>query len=111
MKSDRVLFSTAFTLSCFWMVSAIFRSNVPLFAKLVLLKNEEQASKLMAFVSVGIGIGAALAGVIKNPEKSMGIVLPGVAGMSLSSILVGFLGHTFVGTGLMLSVLGLFGGL
>src|SRR5205085_11975295 len=34
MKSDRVLFSTAFTLSCFWMVSAIFRSNVPLFAKL-----------------------------------------------------------------------------
>ena len=111
MKSDRTLLLTAFTLSCFWMVSAIFRSNIPLFGKLVLEIDEAKSSKLMAFVSVGIGIGAALASVIKDPGKSMGIVLPGVAGMAGSSILVGLLGHTFLASGIMLAVLGFFGGL
>jgi acyl-[acyl-carrier-protein]-phospholipid O-acyltransferase/long-chain-fatty-acid--[acyl-carrier-protein] ligase len=77
MKADRTLLLTAFTLSCFWLVSAIFRSNVPLFGKLVLEIDEAKSSKLMAFVSVGIGIGAGLASIIKNPEKSMGVVLPG----------------------------------
>jgi acyl-[acyl-carrier-protein]-phospholipid O-acyltransferase/long-chain-fatty-acid--[acyl-carrier-protein] ligase len=111
MRSDRMLLLTALTLSCFWMVSAIFRSNVPLFGKLVLEIDEAHASRLMAFVSIGIGVGAALASVIKNAEKSMGVVLPGVAGMALSSILVGIFGHTFLASGIMLGVLGLFGGL
>jgi acyl-[acyl-carrier-protein]-phospholipid O-acyltransferase/long-chain-fatty-acid--[acyl-carrier-protein] ligase len=111
MKEDRTLLLTAFALSCFWMVSAIFRSNIPLFGKLVLEIDESKASRLMAFVSVGIGLGAALASVVKDPAKSMGIVLPGVAGMALSSILVGLLGHTFLGAGAMLAVLGFFGGL
>jgi acyl-[acyl-carrier-protein]-phospholipid O-acyltransferase/long-chain-fatty-acid--[acyl-carrier-protein] ligase len=111
MKSDRTLLLTAFTLSCFWMVSAIFRSNIPLFGKMVLEIDEAKASRLMAFVSVGIGLGAALASVIKDPAKSMGIVLPGVAGMAVSSILVGLLGHSFLGAGILLAVLGFFGGL
>jgi acyl-[acyl-carrier-protein]-phospholipid O-acyltransferase/long-chain-fatty-acid--[acyl-carrier-protein] ligase len=92
MRGDRVLIATAFTLACFWLVSAIFRSNVPLFGKLALEINEEKSSRLMAFVSVGIGIGAALASIIKDPDASMAAVLPGVFGM-------------------VLAVLGLFGGL
>jgi len=111
MKADRTLLLTAFTLSSFWLVSAIFRSNIPLFGKGVLAINEALSSRLMAFVSVGIGIGAALASIIKDPGKSMGIVLPGVAGMGLTSILVGLFGHTFVASGLLLALLGLFGGL
>ena len=111
MKADRTLLITALTLSCFWLVSAIFRSNVPLFGKLGLKVNEEHASRLMAFVSVGIGIGAALASVIKQAEKSMGIVLPGVAGLSLMSIAVGLFGHEYWPSGIMLAALGLFGGL
>jgi acyl-[acyl-carrier-protein]-phospholipid O-acyltransferase/long-chain-fatty-acid--[acyl-carrier-protein] ligase len=111
MKSDRMLLLTAFTLSCFWMVSAIFRSNIPLFGKLVLEIDEAKASRLMAFVSVGIGIGAALASVIKDAGKSMGIVLPGVAGMAITSVLVGVIGRTFLESGFMLSALGFFGGL
>jgi acyl-[acyl-carrier-protein]-phospholipid O-acyltransferase/long-chain-fatty-acid--[acyl-carrier-protein] ligase len=111
MTSDRTLLYTALTLSCFWMVSTIFRSNIPLFGKLVLNVDESKASRLMAFVSVGIGIGAALASVIKDPGKSMGIVLPGVAGMAIASIVVGVFGHTFMASGCMLAVLGFFGGL
>jgi len=111
MKTDRTLFLTAFTLSSFWMVSAIFRSNIPLFSKDVLKVDESMSSKLMAYVSVGIGVGAALASIIKDPDKSMGIVLPGVAGMALASTVVGVFGHTFQASGFMLAVLGLFGGL
>ena len=111
LKTDRTLFLTAFTLSCFWMVSAIFRSNIPLFGKGVLGIDESLSSRLMAFVSVGIGLGAALASLIKDPTKSMGIVLPGVLGMGLMSILVGLAGRTFLASGLLLALLGLFGGL
>lgn len=111
MKADRMLFLTAFTLSFFWMVSALFRSNVPLFGKLELGVNEEHASRLMAFVSVGIGIGAALASLVKQAEKSMGLVIPGIAGLSLMSTVVGLLGASYWGSGFMLGALGLFGGL
>jgi len=111
MKGDRTLFLTAFTLSCFWMVSAIFRSNIPLFGKGVLGIDESLSSRLMAFVSVGVGVGAALASIIKDPGKSMGIVLPGVVGMGLMSVAVGLAGRAFLASGLLLALLGLFGGL
>ena len=111
MRSDRVIVITVFTLSCFWMVSAIFRSNMPGFGMDTLKVTEDKASLLMAFVSVGIGLGAGLAATVKGAERSMGLVLPGVVGMSLSSIAVGLLGHKFVPSGLMLSLLGVFGGL
>lgn len=111
IKADRMLLLTAFALSCFWMVSTIFRSNIPLFSKDVLKVDESVSSKLMAYVSVGIGIGAALASVIKDPGKSMGIVLPGVAGMAGTSIVVGMFAHRFDVAGLLLAVLGFFGGL
>ena len=55
--------------------------------------------------------GAALASVIKEPGKSMGIVLPGVVGMGLMSMAVGLAGRTFLSSGLLLAMLGLFGGL
>jgi acyl-[acyl-carrier-protein]-phospholipid O-acyltransferase/long-chain-fatty-acid--[acyl-carrier-protein] ligase len=110
MRSDRVLLTTIFTLSAFWMVSGLFRSNMPLFGKIDLKITEDKASLLMAFVSVGIGAGAALASTIKRADRSMGLVLPGVLGMSASSIAVGLLGHSFLPSGLMLSVLGVFGG-
>ena len=111
MKADRPLLLTAFALSCFWMVSAIFRSNIPLFGKGVLHIDESKSSRLMAFVSVGVGIGAALASIIKDPGKSMGIVLPGVVGMGLASALVGIFGQSFLPSGVLLAALGLFGGL
>jgi LPLT family lysophospholipid transporter-like MFS transporter len=110
MRSDRLLLTTVFTLSSFWLVSGIFRSNMPLFGKLDLGVTADKASLLMAFVSVGIGVGAGLASTIKEADRSMGLVLPGVMGMSLSSIAVGILGHSFLPSGLMLSVLGVFGG-
>src|SRR5260221_9574591 len=64
----------------------------------------------MAFVSVGIGGGGALASIIKGPAKAMGIGLPGIAGMGAASVVVGVFGHEFVASGLMLGVLGMFGG-
>jgi acyl-[acyl-carrier-protein]-phospholipid O-acyltransferase/long-chain-fatty-acid--[acyl-carrier-protein] ligase len=110
MRSDRVLLVTVFTLSAFWLVSGLFRSNMPLFGKIELGVTEDKSSYLMAFVSVGIGAGAALASLIRGSDRSMGLVLPGVAGMSLAAIGVALLGHRFLPSGLMLSILGVFGG-
>jgi len=110
MRSDRLILATVFTLSTFWLVSGIFRSNMPLFGKIELGVTPDKSSYLMAFVSVGIGAGAALASLVKGADRSMGLVLPGVAGMCLASLGVGLFGRHFLSSGLMLSGLGVFGG-
>jgi acyl-[acyl-carrier-protein]-phospholipid O-acyltransferase/long-chain-fatty-acid--[acyl-carrier-protein] ligase len=111
MRTDRVLVITVFTLSCFWLVSAVFKSNMPVFGIKALNLEPEKTSQLMAIVSIGIGIGAAAAGMIGRADDSMRVVLPGVLGMALASSAVYLWGHSFATASLCLGVLGFFGGL
>jgi acyl-[acyl-carrier-protein]-phospholipid O-acyltransferase/long-chain-fatty-acid--[acyl-carrier-protein] ligase len=111
MKSDRVLVVTLFTLSAFWMVSYIFKMNIPVFGKFSLKIQPGQTSLLWAVVSVGIGLGAGLAALVKGSEKSMGLVLPGVVGMAACSAAAYFWARDFTSSALILGLLGVFGGL
>ena len=111
MRADRILVITTFTLSAFWMVATMFRMNIPLFGRFALEVKPFQTSLLWVFVSVGIGIGAALAGIVKKSDESMGLVLPGAIGMAVASAAAGLLGRDFTGSAAILAILGLFGGL
>jgi acyl-[acyl-carrier-protein]-phospholipid O-acyltransferase/long-chain-fatty-acid--[acyl-carrier-protein] ligase len=111
MRFDKLLLTTVFTLSSFWMVSAIFRQNIPVFGRFALKITPGETSLLWAIVSVGIGAGAALAGIVKRAEDSMRLVLPGALGMSLASLAAGLWGKSFTSAALILGLLGVFGGL
>ncbi len=111
MKGDRILMVTLFTLSAFWMVSYIFKMNIPVFGKFALKIEPGQTSLLWAVVSIGIGLGAGLAALVKGSEKSMGLVLPGVVGMAACSAAAYFWAHTFASSAVILGLLGVFGGL
>jgi acyl-[acyl-carrier-protein]-phospholipid O-acyltransferase/long-chain-fatty-acid--[acyl-carrier-protein] ligase len=111
MRSDRMLVITVFTLSAFWMVSYIFKMNIPVFGRFALAISPGKTSLLWAFVSIGIGIGAGLAGVVKDADRSMGLVLPGIVGMAAASGAAALWGSTFKSAGVILAFLGVFGGL
>jgi acyl-[acyl-carrier-protein]-phospholipid O-acyltransferase/long-chain-fatty-acid--[acyl-carrier-protein] ligase len=111
MRQNRALWVTLFTLSAFWMISAIFRMNIPLFGTYNLRVGPDKTGYLWAFVSLGIGIGAALAALIKGSDESMGLVLPGVLGMAIASVATGVGAHRFGSAAAFLGILGVFGGL
>ena len=110
MRGQRVLFITTLTLASFWLVSAIFRMNIPLFGRNALHIGPDQTSYLWAIISIGIGAGAGLVGTIKNADDSMGAVLPGAVGVGLASLATSLLGHSFVSSALLLGGLGVFAG-
>jgi acyl-[acyl-carrier-protein]-phospholipid O-acyltransferase/long-chain-fatty-acid--[acyl-carrier-protein] ligase len=111
MRSDRILVVTLFTLSAFWMVSYIFKMNIPVFGRFAIGLDSGQTSLLWAVVSIGIGMGAGLAALVKDSERSMGLVLPGVIGMAACSIAAGFWARNFTMAAITLGLLGVFGGL
>jgi acyl-[acyl-carrier-protein]-phospholipid O-acyltransferase/long-chain-fatty-acid--[acyl-carrier-protein] ligase len=111
MRLDRVLVVTVFTLSAFWMVSYIFKMNIPVFGRFALHIGAGQTSLLWAVVSVGIGLGAGLAALLKSSDESMGLVLPGVAGMAACSVAASLWARDFASSAAILGTLGVFGGL
>lgn len=110
MKGQRVLFITTLTLASFWLVSAIFRMNIPLFGRNALRIGPDQTSYLWAIISIGIGAGAALVGTIKGADQSMGAVLPGAIGVGLAAAATSLFGTAFGSSALLLGGLGVFAG-
>jgi acyl-[acyl-carrier-protein]-phospholipid O-acyltransferase/long-chain-fatty-acid--[acyl-carrier-protein] ligase len=110
MRGERVLLITTLTLSGFWMVSAIFRMNIPLFGLHEIKIGPDQTSYLWAIISIGIGTGAAIVSVIKGADQSMRMVLPGAIGVGLASILTSQFGYSFLSSAIILGGLGVFAG-
>jgi len=110
MRRQRVLLITTLTLSGFWMVSAIFRMNIPLFGRNEIKIGPDQTSYLWALISIGIGAGASLVSVIKGADDSMRLVLPGALGVAAASMATSRFGHDFWSTALILGGLGVFAG-
>jgi acyl-[acyl-carrier-protein]-phospholipid O-acyltransferase/long-chain-fatty-acid--[acyl-carrier-protein] ligase len=111
MRLDRVLVVTVFTLSAFWLVSYVFKMNIPVFGRFALHIGSGQTSLLWAAVSVGIGLGAGLAALVRSSTESMGLVLPGVAGMAACSVAAWLWARDFASSAAVLGTLGVFGGL
>jgi hypothetical protein len=110
MRGQRVLLVTTLTLAGFWLVSAIFRMNIPLFGRNAIGIGPDQTSYLWALISIGIGAGASLVSVIKSADASMRLVLPGAIGVALASMATTFFGVGFWSTAAILGTLGVFAG-
>jgi acyl-[acyl-carrier-protein]-phospholipid O-acyltransferase/long-chain-fatty-acid--[acyl-carrier-protein] ligase len=110
MRRQRVLLITTLTLSGFWLVSAIFRMNIPLFGKNSIGIGPDQTSYLWAIISIGIGAGAAIVSLIRGADESMGVVLPGALGVAAASMATSVFGRDFWSSAILLGGLGVFAG-
>jgi acyl-[acyl-carrier-protein]-phospholipid O-acyltransferase/long-chain-fatty-acid--[acyl-carrier-protein] ligase len=111
MRRTPALRTMVFALSVFWLVSALFAMNMPVFGRFVLNVGERESGMLLAILSLGIGVGAILAGTARSPQASLGLVPPSAVGIGVASIAIWLYGTTFTVTAILLGILGFFGGL
>jgi MFS family permease len=80
------VFRSMLGISWMWFFGAVFLSQFPSFAKLVLHGDEHVASLLLVLFSIGIGTGALLCETLSKGQVDIGLVPLGAIGMSVFSI-------------------------
>ena len=85
-RGDLAIFRSLLGISWMWFFGAVFLSQFPSFAKLVLHGSEGVASLLLAVFSVGIGVGSLLCETLSRRQVEIGLVPLGAIGMSVFSV-------------------------
>jgi len=85
-KKNRVIFQSILGISWFWMLGAIYLAQFPVFARDVLGGTASVVSLLLAFFSIGIGIGSALCERLSDHRVEIGLVPFGAIGITLFGI-------------------------
>ena len=119
--SRRPLFLAVLASTFFWTLGMISQVNIYLFANDVLhVPHQRDVGLLLGVLTVGIGIGAVLAGICSRGKVELGLVPLGAAGIAAAAMLLAFvpggevgapLGAGFGWSCLLLFVLGVMAGL
>lgn len=70
-------------ISWFWLMGAVYTTQLPTFTRLHLGGNADVYTLLLALFSVGIGLGSICCAKLSGGKLQLGLVLPGSLGMSL----------------------------
>jgi acyl-[acyl-carrier-protein]-phospholipid O-acyltransferase/long-chain-fatty-acid--[acyl-carrier-protein] ligase len=121
LVSDRSLFLPALGSAYFWWLGMVCNMNVYVFtAKVLFVEEKSSAGILLGILTIGIGVGAMLAGLCSRGRVELGLVPFGSAGIALTAMLLaaipgGSAGHPaesgYYWTGFWLLMLGLTAGL
>ena len=84
----------------FWALGALAQLNIDKFAQFELLVDQQWVGPLLGLLTLGIGVGSVLAGVLSRGRIELGLVPLGALGMALFSMLLFFVPN---GTGSPLS--------
>ena len=98
---DPVVFRSLLAISWMWFFGAVFLSQFPAFAKLVLHGDERVASLLLVLFSLGIGTGALLCESLSRHKVEIGLVPIGAIGMSVFAVDLYFASHALPASALM----------
>lgn len=119
--SERPLFLAASASTFFWTLGMLSQANIYLFANESLyVVLQRDVGILLGVLTIGIGIGAVLAGICSRGKVELGLVPLGAAGMALAAMLMAFvpggvegqpLGAGFYCSCVLLFVLGVTAGL
>jgi acyl-[acyl-carrier-protein]-phospholipid O-acyltransferase/long-chain-fatty-acid--[acyl-carrier-protein] ligase len=85
MRRDRLLWCAVVANTFFWFLGAILLLNIVLYATDILQVDEARSSYLLAALSLGIGAGSFLAGHASGRKIEMGMILPGLTGIVLTT--------------------------
>jgi len=86
IRASRPLFLTVLAIAYFWLLGAVYLQNVVIYGHDLLHLGNAGISSLTAAVSVGIGLGAALAGALSGDQVELGLVPIGSVGLGLFGI-------------------------
>ncbi len=82
-RRDRVIFRSILGISWFWLVAAVFVTEMPPYARTVLGADETVVTLFLAVFSVGIGIGSLLCGRLSRGQVEATYVPVGALGIAV----------------------------
>ncbi|PYU21821.1 MAG: acyl-[ACP]--phospholipid O-acyltransferase [Acidobacteria bacterium] len=95
IRSDRALFLTVLGIAYFWMLGSVYLMNVYRYGPDLLHLDEHGVTYLNACLSLGIGLGAALAGRLSGDQVELGLVPLGSIGLGIFAVELFFAHHSF----------------
>jgi acyl-[acyl-carrier-protein]-phospholipid O-acyltransferase / long-chain-fatty-acid--[acyl-carrier-protein] ligase len=110
MRSDSTLWTAVVANTFFWFLGSLLLLNIVLYATDILHVDDAHGSYLLAALSLGIGIGSFLAGLVSGRKIEPGMVLPGLGGILLMATLLSRQGIRYSAVLVQLALLGLAGG-
>jgi acyl-[acyl-carrier-protein]-phospholipid O-acyltransferase / long-chain-fatty-acid--[acyl-carrier-protein] ligase len=110
MRQDAVLWVAVIANTFFWFLGALLLLNIVLYATDILQVDEARSSYLMAALSLGIGVGSFTAGHASGKKIEIGMILPGMTGIILSTAALFAPGLSYEAVMLLLVALGISAG-
>jgi acyl-[acyl-carrier-protein]-phospholipid O-acyltransferase/long-chain-fatty-acid--[acyl-carrier-protein] ligase len=103
---DRMLRLAVIGAVFFWTIASLFAQNILVYAKAVLGVADWQSGLPLMMLSVGIGLGARLAGRLSQSRVEYGLIPLGALGVAIILSSLGFLAPSFAATLILMVVLG-----
>lgn len=110
IKPNRGVFLSILGLMYFGFLGGLFHLNILLYARKIMGIEHFPLSILLIILAFGIGLGSLLAGKLSNKRIEFGFVPLGAIGLSLFSIILGFVYHSYLKVAVCLFLLGLSAG-
>jgi acyl-[acyl-carrier-protein]-phospholipid O-acyltransferase/long-chain-fatty-acid--[acyl-carrier-protein] ligase len=107
---DRILSAAVAANTFFWFLGSLLLLNIVLYATDVLHVDETHSSYLLAGLSLGIGVGSFVAGMVSGKKIEPGMVLPGLAGILVMAALLSRAQVNYTSALILLALLGFAGG-
>lgn len=110
IRSDSTLWTAVVANTFFWFLGSLLLLNIVLYASDILRADDKHSSYLLAALSLGIGVGSFLAGLLSGKKIQLGMILPGLGGILLMAALLGRPGISYLSVLVNLALLGAAGG-
>jgi len=95
IRASRPLLLTVLGIAYYWMVGAIYLMNVSYYGPQLLHLDERGVAYLTACLSIGIGLGAVIAGKLSGDQVELGLPPIGSIGLGVFAIYLFFAKHSF----------------
>ncbi len=96
IRASRPLYRTVLAIAYFWFLGAVYLQNVIGYGRDLLNLSNTGISYLTASVSIGIGLGAFVAGRLSGDQVELGLVPIGSVGLGLCAVFLFFVYHSSV---------------
>jgi len=110
VRGDRTLWLATLGTVAFWSIASLLGQDMLVYAKKVLLFEDDLAGLPFALFAIGVGVGSLLAGRISRGRIETGLVPFGAIGLAMSTAAMGFFVPDRIGTFILMTMLGVSSG-